>query len=146
MAYSARVVIVRESFAKAHAWYDLGQPDSLHVISVASLPHKAKSILTGTQQMQFADTQDRDDWKQRWRNLLRLAGRYRHRRLVLGMPGCEHQDQAPVEEIAECFKEVMGETEFKGGWFEKMAFAAPKGKGNQNRDKVKRSLHGKEFG
>lgn len=94
VAYSAHVVIVRESFEKGHAWCDLSRPGHLQVVSVASVPHNTKPKLTATKPTRFTDKKDHEDCEQRWRDLLRLAGYLHHTRRVLGMPDYEHQDQA----------------------------------------------------
>lgn len=55
------------------------------------------------------------------RTILRLAGNHYHRRLVLGAIGCgvfKH----PTKEVANCWKTVLQEEEFKG-WFEMIVFA-----------------------
>ena len=144
VAYSPMVVILRESYEKGHAWCDLSKPADLHVVSVASLGANPKPILTDTTPTRFANVSDHESVKNRWRNLLRLAGLKGHSRLVLGMLGCEHQERAPVEEIAECFLEVIGEQEFKGGWFEKITFAVPDRR--SNRHKARNILQGKVCG
>ena len=48
LTYSARVVIVRESFENGHAWYELSRPESLHVVSVASVRTNPKPAPTNT--------------------------------------------------------------------------------------------------
>ncbi len=140
IGYSAKVVIMRESSANGHAWYDLSRPERLGVISVASLSANPKPALVHTSRTNFANASDHEDMKKRWRSVLRLAVAHRHIRLVLGMPGCEHQTDAPVAEIADCFKEVLQEQEFKGGWFTRIVFAVPNQKGVH--DTAKRMLHG----
>ena len=144
VAYSAHVVILQESFDNGHAWCDLSQPNLLDNVSIASVSANPKPVLTHTTPVGFANASDHQSMKQRWRNILRLAGARVHVRLVLGLPGCEHQNPAPVEEIVNCFKEVLREREFRGGWFEKITFAVPNRKSNLA--KAKEGLHGKVYG
>lgn len=144
VAYSAHVVIVRESFENGHAWLDLSQPNLLDSVSIASISVNPKPMLTQTTPVRFANVSDHEAMKQRWRNVLRLAGARVHVRLVLGLLGCERQSSAPVEEIIDCFKEVLQEREFRGGWFEKITFAVPNSKGIL--DKAGKALHSKVYG
>lgn len=145
VAYSSHVVIVRDSHGNGHAWYDLSQPNLLDAVSIASLSALPKPVLShGRSETDFANISDREDMMKRWRNLLRLAGARMHVRLVLGLPGCEHQKPAPIEAVASCFMQVLREQEFRGGWFEKIIFAVPHRASNNN--KANKSLHGKVFG
>ncbi len=125
VAYSANVVIVRESYDNGHAWCDLSQLKLLDTISIASLSANPNPTLTKTSPVRFANNLDHEQMKIRWRNLLRLAAHRFHTRLVLSLPSCEHQHRAPVEEIAECINEVLEEKEFRGGWFWRITFALP---------------------
>lgn len=114
VAHSDCVVIVPKSFGDRHAWCDLGHSDALHVAPGVSLSANGDPVLTNTTPTHFANTSEREIMKKRWRDLLRLPGQFGHIRLVLGMLGCEHQHNSPLEKIAKCFKEVMEERQFKG--------------------------------
>lgn len=59
--------------------------------------------------------------KDKIRSLLRLAGRIGKRKLILGAWGCG-AFKNPPRQVAEIFKSVLGETEFKG-WFSDICFA-----------------------
>ena len=143
VAYSAIVVIVRGNSDNGHAWCDLSQPKFLDNISIASLGANPSPALTKTTPVRFANSLDHKQMKIRWRNLLRLAANCFHTRLVLSLPGCEHQYGAPVEKIAEWINEVLEEKEFRGCWFWRITFALPER--NSNLEKTRKTLHDRTF-
>lgn len=55
VAYSARVVVVRESHDKGHAWFHLSKASGLGVVSVASVPFNSDPVLTVTASTCFTD-------------------------------------------------------------------------------------------
>ena len=144
VGYSRQVVVIREGRANGHAWCDMSQPDHLFVVSIVSVFCNPRPELTQTTPVRFANASDRSEMQETWRNVLRIAGKNSHYRLVLGMPGIEHQDPAPVEEIADCLDEVMKETEFEGGWFERVTIAVPERQ--TDFEKVAHRLHRKIYG
>ncbi|KAL2148634.1 hypothetical protein VTH82DRAFT_2188 [Thermothelomyces myriococcoides] len=72
--------------------------------------------------MVFADPPARDLTKDKMRLCLRMAGARGHAMLVLGALGCGAFKNPPGE-VAKCWKEVLGEAEFIGGWFKEIWFA-----------------------
>ena len=70
----------------------------------------------------FANPADRVLTKDKMRLCLRMAARKGHTMLVLGAIGCG-AFRNPPQEIANCWLEVLGETEFAGGWFKEIWFA-----------------------
>lgn len=61
--------------------------------------------------------------------VLRVAASNLHRRLILGAIGCGAFGHPP-REVAECWKTVLQENEFKG-WFDGITFAVyDRGEGN----------------
>ncbi|KAI5305013.1 hypothetical protein KEM56_005492 [Ascosphaera pollenicola] len=70
----------------------------------------------------YASDGDRENMKERMRVILRIAAYNRCRRLVLGAFGCGAFHN-PNKEVANCWAEVLQETEFRGGWWESIVFA-----------------------
>lgn len=71
---------------------------------------------------------DREAMKGRMRVVLRVAAVNGHRRLVLGALGCG-AFRNPRGEVVRCWREVLGEGEFAGGWWERVVFAVMDGGG-----------------
>ncbi|KAL2756447.1 hypothetical protein ACRALDRAFT_1063613 [Sodiomyces alcalophilus JCM 7366] len=70
----------------------------------------------------FARPQDRETTKGKMRLCLRMAASRGHGSLVLGALGCGAFGNPP-REVALCWREVLGEAEFAGGWWEAIVFA-----------------------
>lgn len=70
----------------------------------------------------FANPADRVLTKDKMRLCLRMAAIKGHTMLVLGAIGCG-AFRNPPREIANCWLEVLSETEFAGGWFKEIWFA-----------------------
>ncbi|KAK4130489.1 hypothetical protein BT67DRAFT_343245, partial [Trichocladium antarcticum] len=70
----------------------------------------------------FADPAARDLTKDKMRLCLRMAATKGHAMLVLGAIGCGAFGNPPHEIVA-CWSEVLGESEFAGGWFKEIWFA-----------------------
>ncbi|KAM0325737.1 hypothetical protein ACHAQA_007037 [Verticillium albo-atrum] len=130
--YSPDVVIIREDMASGH---DLLVPDTgfgdlpvVSVLSIAALRNPTTkrnrvATLAGTEErLEFADTRDRDLTKGKMRLCLRMAGAKHHGLLVLGALGCGAFHNPPGE-VARCWREVLGENEFAGGWWKGIVFA-----------------------
>jgi uncharacterized protein (TIGR02452 family) len=132
--YSPSVVVFRKGvFKDYHELLDLEKPDLLPVISVVSAaaprrPKLSEVTLASTsgqdpvrEQRYLFDT-DRDLMKEKIRVVLRISAWKGHRQLVLGAFGCGAFGN-PKQEVARCWKEVFGETEFQGGWWSSVVFA-----------------------
>lgn len=129
--YSPTVVVFRESLASGHRILNLSKPEELPVISVVSVAAicgpKIRKIAAGEER--YRDPADREMMKEKMRIVLRIAAHNGHRRLVLGALGCGAFGN-PRGEVAQCWKEVLTEGEFAGGWWESMVFAVmEKGEG-----------------
>jgi len=122
--YSPTVVVIRESMAQGHGLLDLTKPDDLPVVSVVSVAAidgpKVSKDASGKEE--YKHRADREVMKEKMRVVLRIAAVNRHRLLVLGALGCGAFGN-PREEVVECWKEVFAEDEFRGGWWETVAFA-----------------------
>jgi uncharacterized protein (TIGR02452 family) len=70
----------------------------------------------------FADPAARELTKDKMRRCLRLAAAKGHTMLVLGAIGCG-AFRNPPQEVADCWLEVLSESEFAGGWFKEIWFA-----------------------
>ncbi|KAM0286469.1 hypothetical protein ACHAQH_000895 [Verticillium albo-atrum] len=130
--YSPDVVIIREDMASGHDLLipDIGLGDLpvVSVLSIAALRNPTTkrnriATLTGTEErVEFADARDRDVTKGKMRLCLRMAGAKSHGLLVLGALGCGAFHNPPGE-VARCWREVLGENEFAGGWWKSIVFA-----------------------
>lgn len=100
----------------------------ISVISVAALRDPITSISTRiinssvTRHEGFAHPSDRHLTKSKMRLSLRIAASRGHTKLVLGALGCG-AFKNPTEDVALCWREVLSEREFMGGWFEDVVFA-----------------------
>ena len=119
--YAAKVVIIRQSFSHGHAYYDRQGLDHVAVMSVCAVEDPLVTRQAGKHDT-YAREADLSALRDKWRFILRLAATKRHRRLVLSLIGCGKQ-QNPPQEVARIFREVASESEFWGGWFEKVIFA-----------------------
>jgi len=122
--YSPTVLVVRESMAQGYDTLDLSKPDDLPVVSCVSVaairgPDVIKDI-GGSER--YKHRQDRETMKEKMRVVLRIAAVRKHRVLVLGALGCGAFGN-PRGEVVQCWKEVFGEAEFSGGWWETVVFA-----------------------
>lgn len=122
--YSPTVVVIRQNMSSGHGLMDLSKPDQLPVFSCVSVaairgPAVEKDI-GGIERYERAG--DRDIMKEKMRVVLRVAAVKGHRVLVLGALGCGAFAN-PKGEVVECWKEVFSESEFHGGWWERIVFA-----------------------
>ncbi|KAM9874751.1 mitochondrial chaperone [Verticillium dahliae] len=130
--YSPDVVIIREDMASGH---DLLIPDDglgtlpvVSVLSIAALRNpttrkvRLQTIAGAEERIEFADPRDRDVTKGKMRLCLRMAAAKSHGLLVLGALGCGAFHNPPGE-VARCWREVLGENEFAGGWWTDVVFA-----------------------
>ena len=121
--YSPKVAVLRDALSDGHLLQDLSQPSALPLVSVVSVAAqrdpKTDVRVDGREVYRYQE--DRDAMKEKMRAVLRVAGRMGHGRLVLGALG-RGALRNPREEVCLMWKEVLGETEFRG-WWEDVAFA-----------------------
>lgn len=133
---------MREDLASGHGLLDLTRPEDLPVVSVVSVAAVrdpevvwvgeeegdggVKGKGRGREVYKFAE--DRETMKGKMRVVLRIAAVNGHRRVVLGALGCGAFGN-PRGEVVECWREVLGEREFAGGWWETVVFAVMDGGG-----------------
>ncbi|KAF4453944.1 hypothetical protein F53441_3469 [Fusarium austroafricanum] len=130
--YTPDVVIIRSDQDSGHNLLVPNvQTQDLPVVSVLSIaalrtpPVKTATVNTPKGPVTrtfFANTSDRDLTKLKMRLCLRMAARRDHGLLVLGALGCG-AFRNPPKEVAHCWKEVLEEPEFQGGWWEEVWFA-----------------------
>lgn len=146
--YSPSVVIFRDSFQKGHRLWGLTRPDSLPIVSVISVAALERPALDRTvTPPKYKNPEDRELMKDKMRLILRIAVCNRHRRIILGAFGCG-AFLNPNQEVANCWAEVLKESEFKG-WWENIVFAimddgTPGMNGVGNLKTFHRILHGLE--
>ena len=119
--YSSTVIIFRENYTKGHSYMWTSKPETLPVLSVISMAATNGPKLHPEDELQYEDASERILMERKMRLILRTAGYYHHRRLVLGALGCGAFHH-PAQEVARCWKRVLQEEEFKG-WFEMILFA-----------------------
>lgn len=143
--YSPGVVIFRESFERGHSFMWTEKPHLLPIVSAVSVaatvkPKVDKSVLP----FRYRKDSERTLMEDKMRMILRVAGDNYHRRLVLGAIGCGVYAHPPFE-VANCWKRVLQEKEFKG-WFETVLFAVLDRSTNRENFRVfKETLHNLEL-
>lgn len=127
--YTRDVVVIRSSTADGHALLGpVVAAADLPVVSVLSVAAVRRPKLVdaqspgGKQRKVFADGDERVLTKKKMRLALRMAASKGHDCLVLGALGCG-AFRNPAEEIADAWKEVLGEVEFAEGWWRAVWFA-----------------------
>ncbi|KAI9766060.1 MAG: hypothetical protein M1840_006767 [Geoglossum simile] len=132
--YSPTVVVIRGSLATGHAllFPDI-PPQHLPVVSVISIAAVRGPATTNATPPRYQNSADRELMKSKIRMILRIAVVNGHRRLVLGALGCG-AFRNPSNEVVECFKEVFGEHEFRGGWWKDLVFAVLDNRGGEQGD------------
>ncbi len=147
--YSPSVLVMRESLASGHDLLDLSNPASLPVVSVVSVAAvRDPEVIGGHGEAgRYKYGKVRLVMKEKMRVVLRIAAGTGHRSLVLAALGCGAFGN-PRGEVVLCWKEVLDEREFSGGWWEQIVFAVMEeggqkdGKGNYG--VFWRELHGLE--
>lgn len=145
--YSPTVVVIRKSLNDGHKLLDLTKPDELPIVSVISIAAICQpELMTEGSLPKYRDVKDRDLMKEKMRIILRIAAFNGHRRLVLGAFGCG-AFLNPRDEVADCWAEILSESEFQGGWWESIVFGVMddlgEGKhGDGNFGVFYRKLHG----
>lgn len=122
--YSPTVLVIRENMEDGHNLLDLAKPDDLPVVSCVSVaairgPEIDNDFVSGER---YKHPGDRETMKEKMRVVLRIAAVRKHRVLVLGALGCGAFGN-PKGEVVQCWKEIFGELEFRGGWWETVVFA-----------------------
>lgn len=160
--YTPDVVIIRSDIPSGHKLYvpEIA-PAHLPVVSVLSIaaprcPEVRHIQVTTTttattpgmatqvvDRAVFKDPAVRTLVKDKMRLCLRMAASHGHRRLVLGALGCG-AFRNPRREVAHCWEEVLGESEFAGGWWEEVWFAVYDRKNEGNFEVFEEILSGKE--
>jgi len=134
--YSPTVVVIREGLGAGHGLLDLSRPEDLPVVSAVSVaavrdPRVEKDRGTGRER--YKEGRDREVMKETMRVVLRVVAVNGHRRVVFGALGCG-AFRNPREEVVGCWKEVLLESEFGGGWWEKIVFAVMDDGGGKSGD------------
>jgi len=122
--YSPNVLVMRDSIDAGHNLMTVSPADMpvVATISVAAIRRPNVTRNGSGRIVDFADEADRQLTKDKMRLILNVAARNGHRRLVLGAMGCG-AFRNPPEVVAQCWKEVLTEPEFSGGWWEEIVFA-----------------------
>ncbi|KAK0627591.1 hypothetical protein B0T14DRAFT_563381 [Immersiella caudata] len=145
--YSPHVLILREEMSKGHTLLSKPYP----VVSVATVAAINRPEITSfvldddaggkEKKFFFATDRERNFTKDKMRLVLRMAARGRHGRLVLGALGCGVFENPP-EDVAWCWREVLGEAEFVGNWWGEVVFAVMDRTGEGNFEVFRRILEG----
>lgn len=148
--YTRDVLVIRSSTADGHALLGPAVAAAdLPVVSVLSIAAVRRPKLAdapspgGKPRKVFADGDDRVLTKKKMRLALRMAASKRHDCLVLGALGCG-AFRNPAEEIADAWREVLGEAEFAGGWWREVWFAVLDKTNEDNYDVFEEVLGGME--
>ncbi|KAJ2897350.1 mitochondrial chaperone BCS1 [Zalerion maritima] len=148
--YSPEVVIVRNSMDNGHQLMHpthVADPIDLPIVSVISVaalrrpPLKKTNYGNGRTEETFQDPSARSLTKEKMRLTLRIAGSMGHGLVVLGALGCG-AFRNPPQEVAECWSEVIRETEFTGGRFRELCFAVWDKKDEGNFELFEKKLDG----
>jgi hypothetical protein len=153
--YTPDVVIIRSDMSSGHK---LLVPETktqdLPVVSVLSVAAIRGPDLKeidddddrgdgSKKRMAFAKDGDRRLTKAKMRLCLRMAATKGHGLLVLGAMGCG-AFRNPPEDIVNCWREVLEEAEFGGGWWREVWFAVFDRKREGNLEIFEKALHGFE--
>ncbi|EPS33587.1 hypothetical protein PDE_08549 [Penicillium oxalicum 114-2] len=136
--YTSNVLVLRENETRGFSWLWIDRPECLPLISVISVAAEQRPQLdsTGTR---YATEEQRTRTQARMRCVLRMAADHGHSRLVLGALGCGVFGHPPAD-VADCWANVLKETEFKG-WFEFIVFAVLDPKCGPNLKAFHAALH-----
>lgn len=93
----------------------------------------------------FKYASDRELTKKKMRLTLRISAIEGHDSVVLGAIGCGAFHNPPGE-VARCWREVLDEEEFRGGWWRQMCFAVFDRKNEGNFEVFERMLGSKFIG
>lgn len=120
--YSPCVTVFRENVERGHSFMWADKPDLLPMVAVVTMAATNKpAVDKSVTPFRYKHDSERMLTEDNMRMILRVAGDNYHRRLVLGAIGCGVFGH-PSQQVAECWKKVLQEEEFKG-WFETILFA-----------------------
>lgn len=105
--YSAEITVFRASEHNGYCF--LKKPFQISVVSVPAINRPDLEIIDGKYRIIKSLT---EPTREKIRTILRIAGQYRHDCLILGAFGCG-AFRNPPNHVAELFKEVFCEPEFK---------------------------------
>lgn len=136
--YNPNVIVLREEMANGHGVLPEAKRPVVASVTVAAIRGPKVSrfkMADGTEKIVFASDEERRWTKDKMRLTLRIAAQHKRELLVLGAFGCGVFANPP-EDAAWCWREVLGEHEFSGGWWKEVWFAIydpnpnPRRKGN----------------
>ena len=142
--YSPNVIVFRDSVENRYSF--MSADDKLHMnstVSVISMVARSRPPLIADKST-YKDVSQRLLMKSKMQLILRTAAHNNHRRLVLGALGCGAFHHPP-REVADCWKEVLMEEEFKG-WFELIHFAIRDSRAEKNLAIFAETLDGLKMG
>lgn len=149
--YTPDVVVIRGDVPSGHQLLvPHVAPGGLPVVSVLSIAALRNPETTdvsavapkgSVQRRDFAKVDDRRVTKGKMRLCLRMAASKGHQLLVLGALGCGAFNN-PVDDVAMCWREVLDEAEFGGGWWKAVVFAVLDRRGEGNFGVFKEVLEG----
>ena len=151
--YTPDVVVIRGDMSSGHALLvPETKVEDLPVVSVLSVAAIRKPDLkeiddergNGVKRMTFLKDGDRLLTKGKMRLCLRMAAAKGHRLLVLGALGCG-AFKNPPEDNVQCWREVLEEAEFGGGWWMEVWFAVLDRKNEGNLQVFREGLHNLEI-
>lgn len=140
--FSPRLLIIRDSMSNGHDLMDLRVPAELPIISVVSSAAVCQPWLTkdSAGRSTYAHRRDKELMVKKMRVILKTCMKNGCRRIVLGAFGCGAFANPPAE-VAEMWRDVLEEKEFKG-WWETIVFAVLDGKRDDNFTTFKMVLDG----
>lgn len=123
--YNPTVIVLREEMVDGHGVLPEAKRPVVAIVTVAALRGPKVSrfkMADGMEKIVFASDEERRWTKDKMRLTLRIAARHKRELLVLGAFGCGVFANPP-EDAAWCWREVLGEHEFSGGWWKEVWFA-----------------------
>ena len=140
--FSPKVLVIRQSMSNGHDLLDFRTPAQLPVISIVSCAAVCQPRLTkdARGRSTYASRRDKELMIKKMRVILRICVKNGCRKIVLGAFGCGAFAN-PAGDVAEMWREVLGEREFGGCW-EEVVFAVLDGKRDDNYTTFKMVLGG----
>lgn len=120
--YSPRVWIFKKSESEEFAPVAMKDKNTLPMVSIISMAASEQPAVDQSGAVvKYATQSERSLMQDKMRMVLRVAAVNLHGRLILGAIGCGVFGH-PAHEVADCWKTVLQEKEFKG-WFDQIVFA-----------------------